>query len=76
MMHAIFDHQPSPTTPMPEPGTYIPNEVPLTDLPPGPSAPPEVNDPNPSEPTIPIREPAVSTPLQAVQTSAALAASV
>ena len=56
--------QPSPGTP--EPGTYIPNEVPQIDVPPGPSAPPEINDPQPTEPTLPIREPATNTPPQAV----------
>lgn len=52
--------QPSPGTP-----TYVPNEIPPLIVPPEPDAPPEVTDPPPAEPTLPIREPATNVPPQA-----------
>lgn len=54
--------QPSPGAP----GIYVPNEVPPLIVPPGPGTPPEVTDPPPPEPTLPIREPGTNTPPQAV----------
>jgi hypothetical protein len=53
--------QPSPGAPI-----YVPNEVPPLNVPPEPGAPPEVTDPPPSEPTLPIREPATNVPPQAM----------
>ena len=54
---------PSPAT---DPGTYVPTEMPPIIVPPEPGLPPEVEDPQPTEPTLPIREPATHTPPQAV----------
>lgn len=47
------------TVPQPVPGTYVPIEIPT------PLVPPEVNDPSP-EPTVPVREPGIISPSQAV----------
>ncbi|MEO7885297.1 MAG: hypothetical protein ABI893_04875 [Polaromonas sp.] len=55
--------------PQPSPGApdiYVPNEVPPLVVPPAPGFPPEVTDPPPPEPTLPIREPATNVPPQAV----------
>lgn len=51
----------------PEPGTQIPPEMPPPVMPPmpGPGGPPEIIEPPPTEPTIPVREPGKVTPLQA-----------
>lgn len=58
--------QASVPVPPPAPGTYVPNEVPPITVPTEPGPPPEVDDPTPAEPIIPIREPAINTPPQAV----------
>ena len=55
----------TPSVPEPAPGIYIPTEIPPLNVPPGPDQPPEVDEPPPSEPMIPIREPATHVPAQA-----------
>lgn len=51
---------------VPPPGTYVPNEVPPLNVPPGPGMPPDIIDPGVPEPTLPIREPGVVHPPQAL----------
>lgn len=54
------------SVPPPAPGTYIPNEVDPIQVPPGPDQPPEIDEPPPSEPVIPVREPGRHLPAQAL----------
>jgi hypothetical protein len=54
--------------PAPPPGTYVPNEVPPFNVPPAPGMPPNIIDPVP-EPTLPIREPGITNPPQALRTT-------
>ena len=53
------------SVPEPAPGTYIPSEVPPLDTPLGPDQPPEIEQPPPAQPTIPIREPGYHLPARA-----------
>ena len=56
----------SQSVPQPAPGTYIPKEIDPLQVPPGPDQPPEVNEPPPAAPALPIREPGTHVPAQAV----------
>lgn len=55
----------TPSVPEPAPGTYIPTEIPPLNVPPGPDQPPEIEEPPPAVPAIPIREPGIHIPAQA-----------
>lgn len=55
----------TPSVPEPAPGIYIPTEIPPLDAPLGPDQPPEIDQPPPAEPTIPIREPGSHVPVRA-----------
>ena len=55
----------TPTVPEPAPGTYVPIEMPPLDAPAGPDQPPEVDQPPPAEPAIPVQEPGFHVPVQA-----------
>jgi hypothetical protein len=59
-------HVPVPQPPPGAPGIHVPNEVPPLIIPPEPGTAPEITDPPPPEPTLPIREPATNVPPQAV----------
>lgn len=57
------------TVPQPAPGApgiHIPEEMPPLIVPPEPGLPPEINDPVPPEPKLPIREPGTRSPPQAL----------
>lgn len=51
--------------PQPSPGAPMPIEVPPVEAPPDQAPPPEIDEP-PAEPSIPVREPGVTTPARAV----------
>ena len=55
----------SQSVPEPAPDTYIPNEVDPIRMPPWPDQPPEIDEPPPAEPVLPIREPGRHLPAQA-----------
>jgi hypothetical protein len=55
----------TPSVPEPAPGTYIPTEMPPLDVPQGPDQPIEIDQPPPTEPSIPIREPGIHVPARA-----------
>jgi Wiskott-Aldrich syndrome protein len=51
----------------PDPGTQIPPEMPPPVMPPVPDAPPEIHEPQPTEPTLPVREPGRVIPAQVIR---------
>ncbi len=57
----------TPSVPEPAPGTYIPTEIPPLGAPSGPDQPPEIDQPPPAQPTIPIRDPGFGVPVQAAR---------
>ena len=53
------------SVPQPSPGTPMPIEIPPVEAPPDQAPPPEIDEPL-TEPSIPVREPGVTTPARAV----------